>query len=224
MKKTVLKTCLLLSLTIIFASCNNDDSSGQAPTVIGETTNTNVEITYTTIKIDGNVTSDGGNSVTARGVCWSTSQNPTVNDSKTTESSNLFSSTISNLTANTNYNFRVYATNSAGTSYGINQPYSTSSLDATTWNFLINNSGSSWNADVVFNANGTTVYDEPSSPGTYLTNGTWSLNGNILTYDMDSSEPTNASYQFTGTLLNNTMSGTYNFGVQPDQTWSAIEY
>ncbi|WP_264559060.1 fibronectin type III domain-containing protein [Flavobacterium sp. N2270] len=225
MKNYFFKTILLSFFFIVATSCDSDDSNQvDAPTVSSDTTAGNVEATYTTIKINGNVTSTGGGEITSRGVCWSTSLNPTINDNRTSETANVFSSTISNLTANTAYNFRVYATNSAGTSYGINQNYSTSSLDASMWNFLINNSGSSWNADVTFNADGTTVYDEPSDPGTYLTNGTWSLNGNILTYDMDSSEPTNASYQFTGTLLNSTMSGTFTWSGSPDQTWSAIEY
>ncbi|MFD2908808.1 fibronectin type III domain-containing protein [Flavobacterium ardleyense] len=216
---------MLFVLAFTFMSCDNDDNNeSQAPLVISTTTDENVAITYTSIKIDGEVTSDQGSTVIARGVCWSTNSNPTINDSKTTETSNIYSSTINNLIANTNYHFRVYATNSAGTSYGLNQNFSTSTLNASTWNFLLTNSGQTWNADVTFNTDGTTVYDEPSSPGTYTTYGTWSLNGNTLTYDMDSSENTNTSYQFTGTLLNNTMTGTYNFGSYPDQIFSAVEY
>ena len=51
----------------------------------------------------GNVTSDGGSVVTARGVCWSTTENPTVNDSHTTDGSGVgnFNSNITGLTANT---------------------------------------------------------------------------------------------------------------------------
>lgn len=225
MKNYFFKTILFSFFFIVATSCDSDDSNQvDAPTVSSDTTAGNVEATYTTIKINGNVTSTGGGEITSRGVCWGTSINPTINDNRTTETTDVFSSTISNLTANTAYYFRVYATNSAGTSYGVNQNYSTSSLDDSTWNFLINNSGSSWNADVTLNSDGTAVYDEPSSPGTYLTYGTWSLSGNVLTYDMDSSEPTNASYQFTGTLLNSTMSGTFTWSGSPDQTWSAIEY
>lgn len=215
----------LFTLALTITSCDIDDNNGiQAPLVISNTTDENVEITYTSIKIEGEVTSDQGSAITARGVCWSTNPNPTTNDNKTTETTNIYSSTINNLSANTNYYFRVYATNSAGTNYGINQNYSTSSLNASTWDFLIINSNSSWHADVIFKSDGTTVYDEPSNPGVFTTYGTWSLNGNTLTYDMDSSELTNSSYQFTGTLLNNTMSGTYNWGLQPDKSFSAVAY
>lgn len=68
----------------------------------------------------GNVTDDGGANITARGVCWSTSQNPTVSDSHTTDGTGTgpFTSSITGLSASTTYYVRAYATNSAGTSYG----------------------------------------------------------------------------------------------------------
>ncbi len=68
----------------------------------------------------GNVTDMGLDDVTARGVCWSTSQNPTISDSHTTDGSGLgsFTSDITSLTAGNTYYVRAYATNSAGTAYG----------------------------------------------------------------------------------------------------------
>ena len=78
------------------------------------------EITATTAKCGGTVTSDGGSAVTSRGVCWSTSQYPTASDSKTTDGTGTgsFESEITGLTAGTNYYVRAYATNSVGTGYG----------------------------------------------------------------------------------------------------------
>ena len=75
----------------------------------------------------GNITSDGGATVTARGVCWSTSSNPTISDNKTTNGSGTgsFTSNLSGLTLNVTYYVRAYATNKAGTSYGNEIPFTT---------------------------------------------------------------------------------------------------
>src|SRR5665647_580125 len=77
-------------------------------------------LTSTTATSGGNITSDGGSVVTARGVCWSTTSNPTIASSKTTDGtgSGTFSSSITGLTPGTTYNIRAYATNSIGTAYG----------------------------------------------------------------------------------------------------------
>jgi len=87
------------------------------PTVI---TTAASSITTTTAQSGGNVTSDGGASVTARGVCWSTSANPTTADDHTTDSTGTgsFTSSMTDLTAGTTYYVRAYATNTEGTSYG----------------------------------------------------------------------------------------------------------
>ncbi|MCX6266147.1 MAG: T9SS type A sorting domain-containing protein [Bacteroidetes bacterium] len=79
-----------------------------------------IDIAQTTATGGGNVTSDGGASVTARGVCWSTSQNPTIGDSHTTNGSatGIFVSNLTGLSPNTPYYIRAYATNSVGTAYG----------------------------------------------------------------------------------------------------------
>ena len=77
-------------------------------------------ITGVTASCGGTVTDNGGLNVTARGVCWSTSQNPTVSDSHTTNGSGLgdFTSSITGLSISTTYYVRAYATTSAGTAYG----------------------------------------------------------------------------------------------------------
>jgi uncharacterized protein (TIGR02145 family) len=77
--------------------------------------------TYTTYESGGNVTSNGGAAVTARGVCWSTSPSPTVAlSTKTSDGTGTgtFSSSITGLTLYAYYYVRAYATNSAGTAYG----------------------------------------------------------------------------------------------------------
>ncbi len=68
----------------------------------------------------GEVLLTGGADVSARGVCWSTSQSPTIANSKSSDGTGvgIFSSTINNLSPGTTYYVRAYATNSAGTAYG----------------------------------------------------------------------------------------------------------
>jgi uncharacterized protein (TIGR02145 family) len=68
----------------------------------------------------GDVTNEEGAAITARGVCWSKSQTPTISDSRTTDGADtgIFTSKISGLSMNTAYYVRAYATNSVGTSYG----------------------------------------------------------------------------------------------------------
>ena len=69
----------------------------------------------------GSISSDGGASVTSKGVCWSSStSSPTTSNSKTTNGtgSESFTSSITGLSPNTTYYVRAYATNNAGTAYG----------------------------------------------------------------------------------------------------------
>jgi uncharacterized protein (TIGR02145 family) len=77
-------------------------------------------ITATTAESGGDITDDGGAAVTARGVCWSTTSDPTIADNNTTDAigTGIFTSSLTGLTSNTTYYVRAYATNSEGTSYG----------------------------------------------------------------------------------------------------------
>ena len=88
-----------------------------APTV---TTSPVTGITQTTATSGGNVTADGGASVTDRGICWSTTHNPTTSGSHVSSGTGTgsFTASMSGLTPNTTYYVRAYAVNSAGTSYG----------------------------------------------------------------------------------------------------------
>lgn len=82
----------------------------------------------TTIAVSGgNVTSDGGTTVTVRGVCWNTSANPTIGSSYTSNGSGTgsYTSNITGLSANTAYHVRAYATNSGGTAYGADIQFTT---------------------------------------------------------------------------------------------------
>jgi len=90
-----------------------------APTV---TTQEMTDVEAATATGNGNATDLGGESLTQHGNCWSTSPNPTTSDDKTTlgtkSETGAFTSSLTELSPNTLYYCRAYATNSAGTSYG----------------------------------------------------------------------------------------------------------
>ena len=84
-------------------------------------------ITANSAVCGGEVTNDGGTEVTERGICWSTNANPTLNDNHVTAGTGTgsFSATMNGLEANTTYHVRAYATNSAGTAYGLDKEFTT---------------------------------------------------------------------------------------------------
>jgi len=85
------------------------------------------DITPVSAITGGEVTFNGGAIVTNRGVCWSITPGPTIDDSTTSNGSGtgIFTSEINYLDASTTYYVRAYATNSAGTSYGDELEFST---------------------------------------------------------------------------------------------------
>ncbi len=90
--------------------------------------------TISSFTTGGSISSDGGNLVTYRGVCWSTNANPTINDNKILSGTGTgtFTITLSNLNVATTYYVRSFAINSAGTAYGNERVITTSSLTAGT--------------------------------------------------------------------------------------------
>lgn len=86
-----------------------------------------IEISTTSAKGGGEITNDGGSEVTERGICWSTSANPTINDSHIAAGvgTGVFSATMAGLEANTTYHVRAYAINEKGTAYGLDREFTT---------------------------------------------------------------------------------------------------
>ena len=86
------------------------------------------EVTASTARSGGKVSVDGGSSVTARGVVWSTKRSPTIaQETKTVDGAGLgdFISNLPNLASNTKYYVRAYATNGTGTEYGGRESFTT---------------------------------------------------------------------------------------------------
>lgn len=86
------------------------------------TTNTIQNVQANSATGGGNISSDGGSNVTARGIVWSTSQNPTLSSNlgQTNDGNGTgnYTSSLTGLNQFTTYYVRAYATNSIGTSYG----------------------------------------------------------------------------------------------------------
>ena len=74
-------------------------------------------ITATSASVAGNATGTG---ITARGVCYSTTQNPTIANSVANAGTGAgaFAASLTGLNAGTMYYARAFATNAGGTSYG----------------------------------------------------------------------------------------------------------
>ena len=133
---------------VLFGSCQKDIEGCTDATAVNYNPDANIDnnsclylptlstkpIVYdsvTTVITGGIITSDGGSDITLRGVCWSTSANPTIADDTTISGTGTgdFTSTISNLEFSTTYYIKAYATNSNGTAYG--DEFIISTVDAT---------------------------------------------------------------------------------------------
>jgi len=75
----------------------------------------------------GTIITDGGGTVTQRGVCWDTVSNPTTTSTVQLQGSGsgAFVSIITGLTPGRKYYLRAFATNSAGTAYGAENSFTT---------------------------------------------------------------------------------------------------
>lgn len=112
-------------------------------------------ITYTTATIEAEVRESGGSEVTERGVCYSVSSNPTISDTKIMVGSGvgMFIANLTDLSVETTYYVRAYATNAKGTSYGDEITFQTNAYSLPTVNTL-----------------------EPS----YITNSSANVGGNVI--------------------------------------------
>jgi PKD repeat protein len=88
---------------------------------------TSVYAAKTTATVNGSVTSDGGGTISARGVCWSVGANPDLADNVVTEAgtTGAYTANITGLTSGGTYHVRAYATNESGTSYGADLQFTT---------------------------------------------------------------------------------------------------
>lgn len=181
------------------------------PTV---TTNSVTNISHTTATCGGNVTSDGGASVTARGVCWSTSQNPTISNSCTINGTGTgsFTSPITGLSPNTTYYVRAYATNSVGTQYGSQVSFTTN--DISWYNGILPGSFSISSTQQVHFSQGNLQYQASTN--------TWRFANHQYDYIGSGNSNISSSYNGWIDLFGWGTSG-YNHGANSYQPWSTSQ-
>jgi hypothetical protein len=123
--------CIALIAFVIMGCGENDPIATTVPKL---TTVAVTAITPFTAESGGIIISDGGEEIVMLGVCWSTTPDPTVDDEKTTNGSGTadFSSSLANLTNNTTYYVRAYATNAIGTAYGNSVSFTTGEVSLPT--------------------------------------------------------------------------------------------
>jgi hypothetical protein len=174
-----MKTRLLIIfsiLTRLFSSCS-DESNTERP--LPEINTSEVtEITAISATSGGTILSDGGSSVTSRGVCWSQNPSPTLSDSKTVDGAGggTFTSLLSGLEANTTYYVRAYATNANGTAYGLSYSFKTE------YNPILLTTTELSNITKVSASSGGTITSDGGGP--VVTRGVcWSENPNPTTLD-----------------------------------------
>ncbi|RPH31417.1 MAG: hypothetical protein EHM93_13780 [Bacteroidales bacterium] len=109
-------TFLIAALAFVFVTCKKDEEVVTIPVL---NINTVSDIQVNSVAVEVNITSDGGASITERGVCWSQGQDLALATSRTNngEGKGSFTSNITNLTAGTTYYVWAYAINKVGIRY-----------------------------------------------------------------------------------------------------------
>ena len=117
-------------------------------------------ITTSSAASGGNITSDGGTIISERGICWSTTTNPTISNTRTSDGtgSGTFTSNLTGLSINTTYYARAYATYSAGTVYGNEISFTTDPIETIA-------------ISINFNDKPITLYSGLAGDGPYQING-----------------------------------------------------
>jgi len=122
MKMKYWSNILIASVLLLLHSCEKKVTD--IPTL---STNTVSEITTNSAKAGGTIISTGGGTIITRGVCWSTSPNPSLSDDHTSDGQGTgsYESALTNLQSNTEYYVRAYAENEAGIAYGESTSFET---------------------------------------------------------------------------------------------------
>jgi uncharacterized protein (TIGR02145 family) len=158
-------------------------------------------ITESSAVSGGSISNDGGTLITQRGICYSTSPSPTTANTTIISGSGTgtFTSNLADLTASTTYYVRAYATNSAGTAYGNEVSFTTTTgsivtnpgagvtFDGYTYSSIVLGNGQEWMAEnlrTTSYANGDLIPNvTDGAQWQILTTGAWSHYNNDSQYE-----------------------------------------
>lgn len=141
-------------------------------------------VTETTATLNGNVTADGGATVTARGFVYGTSASNLSQNVQSGTGTGSFTKALTGLTRSTTYYYKAYATNSAGTAYGEVKQFTTLAYPAGA-------------IGGVFSITSTTqVYFSQGNLQYRASTGTWQFAANQ--YDVIGSDNQNISSSYSG--------------------------
>ena len=137
------------------------------------TTPTSASIAATSATLGGNVTSDGGATITARGIVYAvtaTNNNPQIGGTGVTTvagsgTTGVFTVSASGLTANTAYTYAAYATTSAGTTYSSTGTFTTLPLPPAITNGTLTASGTFGSAITTYTITGSNTPTSYSATG-----------------------------------------------------------
>ena len=156
-------------------------------------TSTTTNITQTSATCSGNVTSDGGMSITERGICYDTLASPDTTKSHLTATgtTGTFSCNLTGLISNKTYHVRAFAINSSAISYGADSTFKTLCVKPTTP--VITQSGNSLTSNT---ATGNQWFNTTSGAISGATNQTYNPTVNAsyyvtVTANACSSDPSN---------------------------------
>ena len=161
------------------------------------------DITSETAKAGGNIIDSGGDPIIKKGVCWSTNNNPTMDDDKSNEGSGKdnYVSLIKGLSPNTQYYYRAYAMSEAGIGYGDVKTFTTGVLSMPAVTTADINDILSYKA-----LGGGTITDTGNAPVTYGL--CWNTTGNPTITDIHTIIESESDV-FTSTIGNLKGSTTY---------------
>ena len=170
-----------------------------APAVVPPTISTFYigSVTTTSAVVGCNITAQGTNAITERGLCVATTSNPTVSDTKIISGSGTgsYDVSVTNLTMSTHYYVRAYAITSAGVYYSNQMDFTTANIGPPTAsnasNVTENSFTSNWSA-----VSGATSYRlDVSTSATTFTN--YEAFGSFIVFDFENGLQSNPNPNLT---------------------------